>query len=75
MLRSDAVRMRSPDLCADAGSVATELPPDLAATLREPFFPSALGPVALLDHDDGDQEGLRFNAEEILRWDGQARTR
>jgi hypothetical protein len=70
LLRHDSGDEEVPTVVHDAREVLRDLPPDVAAALQEPIFPSALGPVPLLRMGDGEPD-LRFNAEEIARWDGQ----
>jgi hypothetical protein len=54
--------------------VLPDLPADVIGTLELPVFPSANGGVPLLESRDG-RHTVRFNEEEIDRWDGKGENR
>jgi alpha-ketoglutarate-dependent taurine dioxygenase len=74
LLRTDDGPDETPTYVSDSLKVLPDLPADIIGTLGLPVFPSANGEVPLLESRDGDR-AVRFNEEEIDRWDGQGENR
>jgi alpha-ketoglutarate-dependent taurine dioxygenase len=70
LLRSDGTDDETPSFLSDAHYAIADLPADTVAVLRSAIFPSALGPTSIVEQD-GSGLAVRFNAEEIARWDGR----
>lgn len=70
LLRADDSDDATASLVSDAWRALHDAPSELLQLLSEPIFPSALGPVRLLDEPAGAQPfgSLRFNQEEMSRW-------
>jgi alpha-ketoglutarate-dependent taurine dioxygenase len=70
LLRSDDTDDETPSYLSNAHYAIADLPADTVAVLRRPLFPSALGQTAIVEQG-GSRTVVRFNAEEIARWDGR----
>lgn len=69
LLRHDATLDETPAYVSDVRRWLPVLSSDVLATLHEPAFPSAMGPIPLLT-ETGRGTTVRFNGEEIARWEG-----
>jgi alpha-ketoglutarate-dependent taurine dioxygenase len=68
LLRSDDGPDDTPSHVSDAVTALADAPDDLLQVLSEPLFPSALGPLRLLERTATGSSRLRFNEEETARW-------
>lgn len=71
LLRADDSEDDTPTYVSDSRPVIADLPDDIVAMLRRPVFPSARGAVPVLQARDDGHHRIRFNHEEIDRWEGQ----
>ncbi len=71
LLRVDDGDDDTPTYVSDSRPVIKELSEQMVFTLREPVFPSARGPVPVLEPDQQGHDRIRFNQEEIDRWEGE----
>jgi alpha-ketoglutarate-dependent taurine dioxygenase len=67
LMRADRSNDQTESFTCDASAAVGDLPEDAVEILKRPLFPSAKGPVALLDRSNG-IERLRFNRHEIDNW-------
>jgi alpha-ketoglutarate-dependent taurine dioxygenase len=70
LARSDDSEDMTRSYLADARE-ALQLIPEFVARLSEPIFPSALGAISLVSVASTGQVRVRFNPEELRRWDGR----
>jgi hypothetical protein len=70
LLRSDDTNDETPSYISDARYAIAELPADTIAVLGSAIFPSALGPIPIIEQD-GAATVVRFNTEEIASWGGR----
>jgi hypothetical protein len=70
LLRRDDTSDETPTYVSAVRRWLPMLTSEVRATLHEPGFPSAMGPIALLT-EPGQGTAVRFNGEEIARWDGK----
>lgn len=70
LLRSDDTDDETPSYLSDTHYAIADLPTDIVAVLRSAIFPSALSQTSIVEQN-GSGTVVRFNAEEIARWDGR----
>jgi alpha-ketoglutarate-dependent taurine dioxygenase len=71
LLRTDQSSDTTLSYTSDARDTLGALDPEVVATLATPVFPSALGPLRLFEPDAGPSGRLRFNGNEVDRWEGE----
>lgn len=68
LLRADEGSDRTASHVSDASQAIQTLATDVLAALREPLFPSALGPLPLVEGPSSGATRFRFNRDEIENW-------
>jgi alpha-ketoglutarate-dependent taurine dioxygenase len=71
LLRTDHSSDTTLSYISDSRDVLGALDTEVVATLATPVFPSALGPLRLVEPDVGSGGRLRFNGNEVDHWAGE----
>jgi alpha-ketoglutarate-dependent taurine dioxygenase len=71
LLRTDESSDATLSYTTDSREALAALDPEVLATLATPVFPSALGPLRLVEPEVGSSGRLRFNGNEVDRWAGE----
>ena len=71
LLRTDQSSDTTLSYVSDSRDALGALDSEVVATLATPAFPSALGPLSLVEPHVGSRGRLRFNGNEVDRWAGE----